>query len=83
MIDLKSINEHYKVILHSNLNRVQKDKAYTHLLKYMEAHYDILLLKKAEFTAYNRQFEAANGKIIELYYKIWARVKTTEVSKIN
>lgn len=70
MIDLQSTNEHYKVILHSNISRDEKDKAYTNLLKYMEAHYDILLLKKAEFKSYNRNFETDNRKVIGLYYKI-------------
>lgn len=70
MIELKSINEHYKVILHSNISRDEKDKAYTNLLKYIEAHYDVLLLKKAGFKSYNRKFEDDNRKIIGVYYKI-------------
>ena len=51
MIDLKSINEQYKTIVHSNISRDEKDKAYTNLITYMEAHYDISMLQKAKFEA--------------------------------
>ncbi len=63
MIDLKSINVQYETIVHSDISRDEKDKAYTNLVTYMEAHYDIPMLQKAEF-------EADNSEIIALYQKI-------------
>ena len=62
MIDLKSINEQYKNIRHSNLSRDEKDKAYARLIAYMEAHYDISMLQKAE--------KADNRAIIAMYQKL-------------
>ena len=63
MIDLHSINEQYETIVHSDVSRDDKDKAYTNLVAYMEAHYDIPMLQKA-------QLKADKSEIIRLYQKI-------------
>ena len=63
MIDLKSIDEQYKTIVHSDISRNEKDIAYANLITYLEAYYDIPMLQKAEFKANNRE-------IIALYQKI-------------
>lgn len=63
MIDLKSIDEQYKTIVHSDISRDEKDIAYANLITYMEAHYGTPILQKAEF-------EADSREIIALYQKI-------------
>ncbi len=63
MIDLNSINNQYKAIVHSDISRDEKDKAYVNLITYMEAHYDIPMLQKAEF-------EVDNKAIIAMYRKL-------------
>ena len=62
MIDLKSVNQQYINIRHSDLSRDEKDEAYTNLITYMEAHYDISMLQKSE--------QADNKDIIAMYRKV-------------
>ena len=67
---IRLINKHYETILRSHLSREEKDQAYKNLMKYMEAHYGIEMLQKAEFKVDNRRLEADNRGILALYQKI-------------
>ena len=67
---IRVINKHYETILRSQLSREEKDQAYINLMKYMEEHYGIEMLQRAEFKVGNRQFEADNREILLLYQKI-------------
>ena len=63
MIDLKLLNEQYKTIIHSDISRDEKDKAYANLITYIEAHYNMSTLQEAEF-------ESNNRAIIAIYQKL-------------